>query len=120
MTQTLRQTAAAKVNDALVELAREHAKNGRYNEARSLLQEAIAQNKSHAGAQKLLRELDDPDRVRTAGPVALQLPELVQRLHHGAGKPDRRHVRIGLAGTLAVAMRQHDTTMTAPARARKA
>lgn len=66
MTQAWRDLANAKYADCSVALARERAKNGRYQEARELLAGAIAINPDHKGANKLVKDLDDPDRYPRA------------------------------------------------------
>jgi general secretion pathway protein D len=66
MTASLREVATARYCDAAVELARERAKNGRYDDARALLNDALARNPDHVKAKKLLKELDDPDRYEPA------------------------------------------------------
>ncbi len=66
MTQAWRDLAEAKYADCAVALARERAKNGRYPEARELLTGALAFNPEHKGANKLMKELDDPDRYPRA------------------------------------------------------
>lgn len=66
MTQAWRDLAEAKYADCAVALARERAKNGRYAEARELLTGALALNPEHKGANKLMKELDDPDRYPRA------------------------------------------------------
>ena len=77
MTQAWRDLANAKYADCSVALARERAKNGRYQEARELLAGAIAINPDHKGANKLVKDLDDPDRY----PRALT-PEHVAKVAH--------------------------------------
>lgn len=59
--------AKAKFADCSVILARERAKNGRYKEARELLQGAEAAVPGHKGAVTFGKQLDDPERW----PVAL-------------------------------------------------
>jgi general secretion pathway protein D len=66
MTASLREVATLKYCDAAVELARERARNGRYDDARALLNDALARNPDHVRAKKLLVELDDPDRYEPA------------------------------------------------------
>lgn len=66
MTASLREVATARYCDAAVELARERAKNGRYDDARALLNDALARNPDHIKAKRLLIELDDPDRYEPA------------------------------------------------------
>lgn len=66
MTAPLRDLATAKYCDAAVELARERAKNGRYADARALLNDALAKSPGHPAAEKLLAQLDDPDRYEPA------------------------------------------------------
>lgn len=66
MTAALRDVATAKYCDAAVELARERAKNGRYVEAKTLLNDALAKSPGHKKATILLEQLDDPDRYEPA------------------------------------------------------
>lgn len=66
MTAAIRDIATAKYIDASVELARERAKNGRYDDARRLLNDALSRDPDHEKAKRLLRELDDPDRYEPA------------------------------------------------------
>lgn len=66
MTASLRDVATAKYCDAAVELARQRAKNGRYADARVLLNDVLAKSPGHPAATKLLKELDDPDRYEPA------------------------------------------------------
>lgn len=54
--------ARLKYADCAVVVAKERAKNGRYEEARQLLNEALGYFPNHKGAKLLLKELDDPDR----------------------------------------------------------
>lgn len=75
MTKEWRDLANAKFADCSVALARDRAKNGRYKEARELLEGALAINADHKGAKTLLKQLDDPDRY----PRALT-PEHVARV----------------------------------------
>lgn len=66
MTAALRDLATAKYCDAAVELARERAKNGRYTDAKTLLNDALARSPGHKKATILLEQLDDPDRYEPA------------------------------------------------------
>lgn len=66
LTQSLRDTAAAKYCDASVELARERAKNGRYADAKSLLKDALTRDPDHKKALVLSEQLDDPERYEPA------------------------------------------------------
>lgn len=66
MTKEWRDLANAKFADCSVALARDRAKNGRYKEARELLEGALAINADHKGAKILLKQLDDPDRYPRA------------------------------------------------------
>lgn len=66
MTAALRDIATAKYCDASVELARERAKNGRYVDAKALLNDALARSPGHKKAEILLKQLDDPERYEPA------------------------------------------------------
>jgi general secretion pathway protein D len=66
MTASLRELATARYCDAAVELARDRAKNGRYADARVLLNDCLVRDPDHQKAKKLLKELDDPDRYEPA------------------------------------------------------
>lgn len=66
--------AKAKFADCSVILARERAKNGRYKEARELLDGALAAVPGHAGAIAFGKQLDDPERW----PVALTPEHVVK------------------------------------------
>jgi len=85
MTQGWRDVAAAKYCDAAVELARERAKNGRYQDAKALLVDAMNRKPDCAKAKKLMKELDDPVRYE----VALT-PEHVKNV-----EDVRRHIEMG-------------------------
>ncbi|MBK8091460.1 MAG: tetratricopeptide repeat protein [Verrucomicrobiaceae bacterium] len=61
-TQEWLEYARLKYADCAVVVAKERAKNGRYEEARQLLNEALGYFPNHKGARLLLKELDDPDR----------------------------------------------------------
>lgn len=54
--------AKLKYADCAVVVAKERAKNGRYNEARQLLNESLVDFPDHKNAKTLLKQLDDPDR----------------------------------------------------------
>ena len=56
------QFAELKYTDCAVVVAKERAKVGKYDEARQLLNEAIAKYPGHKNATSLLKQLDDPDR----------------------------------------------------------
>lgn len=56
------QYAELKYADCAVVVARERAKDGKYDEARQLLDGAVAKFPDHKNAKTLLRQLDDPDR----------------------------------------------------------
>lgn len=75
MTKEWRDLANAKYADASVALARDRAKNGRYQEANDLLKGALAINPEHKDAKVFTKQLDDPDRF----PRALT-PEHVARV----------------------------------------
>ena len=62
ITAEWREYAKAKFADCSVVLARERAKNGRYKEARELLDGALAAVPGHKMATQFSKELDDPDR----------------------------------------------------------
>lgn len=66
MTASLREAATIRYCDAAVGLARDRAKNGRYAEARALLNDALIRCPGHRNAERLLKELDDPDRYEIA------------------------------------------------------
>jgi general secretion pathway protein D len=66
--------ANAKFADCSVVLARERAKNGRYKEARELLEGALVAVPGHIRAVEFGRQLDDPDRW----PVALTPEHVVK------------------------------------------
>lgn len=66
MTKEWRDLANAKFADCSVALARDRAKNGRYQEANDLLKAALAINPDHKGAKVFLVQLDDPDRFPRA------------------------------------------------------
>lgn len=65
-TQAIREEALAKYSDAAVCLAGERAKNGRYADARVLLDEVIKRGTPAEKAKRLLAELDDPARHEPA------------------------------------------------------
>ncbi|MCE9518953.1 MAG: tetratricopeptide repeat protein [Verrucomicrobia bacterium] len=65
-TQLLRDSATARYCDAAVGLAHERAKGGRYDDARTLLKDALARNPEHVAAKTLLKQLDDPERYNIA------------------------------------------------------
>ena len=56
------QYADLKYTDCAVVVAKERAKEGKYDEARILLKEAVTKYPEHKGAKTLLKQLDDPDR----------------------------------------------------------
>lgn len=56
------QYADLKYTDCAVVVAKERAKEGKYDEARILLKEAVTKYPDHKGAKTLLKQLDDPDR----------------------------------------------------------
>jgi general secretion pathway protein D len=66
--------AKAKFADCSVVLARERAKNGRYKEARELLEGALVAVPGHKRAVEFGKQLDDPDRW----PVALTPEHVVK------------------------------------------
>ncbi len=66
MTAGLRDVASARYCDAAVCLAKERAKDGRYADARSLLNDAITRKPDCIHAKTLLKQLDDPDRYEPA------------------------------------------------------
>lgn len=61
-TQEWMDFAKLKYADCAVVVAKERAKNGRYEESRQLLNEALADFPDHKNAKVLLKQLDDPDR----------------------------------------------------------
>ncbi len=65
-TQPLHDAATARYCDAAVALARERAKGGRYDDARTLLKDALARNPVHVAAKTLTKQLDDPERFNPA------------------------------------------------------
>jgi general secretion pathway protein D len=66
MTAQLRDIANAKYCEAAVCLAEERAKSGRYQDARSLLNDALVRHPDCASAKTLLVQLDDPERYEPA------------------------------------------------------
>ncbi|MFO1482278.1 MAG: Amuc_1098 family type IV pilus outer membrane protein [Verrucomicrobiaceae bacterium] len=62
ITREWRELAELKYADCSVVVAREHAKVGKYDEARQLLEAAIVSIPGHKAAILFLKELDDPDR----------------------------------------------------------
>jgi len=66
MTAELREQVNHRFCDAAVCTARERAENGRYADARALLNEAIERHPGCEDAQTLLEHLDDPDRYEPA------------------------------------------------------
>ena len=66
VTQQLRDAVIERYCAAATELARERAKNGRYADAKQLLNDALARNPNCAKAKVLLKQLDDPDRYEPA------------------------------------------------------
>lgn len=88
ITAEWRDYAKAKFADCSVVLARERAKNGRYQEARDLLKGALEAVPGHKKAATFSKELDDPDRW----PVALTPEHVikVQEVERGLlmGKSD--------------------------------
>ncbi|MEZ5330350.1 MAG: Amuc_1098 family type IV pilus outer membrane protein [Verrucomicrobiales bacterium] len=77
--------AKLKYADCAVVVAKERAKNGRYDESRQLLNEAIGDFPDHKNAKTLLKQLDDPDRWPPAlTPQHVENVEKVQKgLLHG-------------------------------------
>lgn len=65
-TREWREFAISKLADASVELARQRLSEGRREEARRLLQGVLNVKADHAGAARLLREMDDPERHNPA------------------------------------------------------
>ncbi|TLD71571.1 type II and III secretion system protein [Phragmitibacter flavus] len=66
MTAELREQVNHRFCAAAVCLARERAENGRYADARALLNEAIARHEECEDAKTLLEHLDDPERYEPA------------------------------------------------------
>lgn len=66
MTEAIRDEVNIKYCKAAVCLAEERAKNGRYADARQLLNDAIARHPECEEAKELLERLDDPDRYEVA------------------------------------------------------
>jgi len=66
MTAELRGIANAKYCEAAVCLAEERAENGRYADARTLLNDALVRHPECEAAEKLLDRLDDPERYEPA------------------------------------------------------
>jgi len=56
------QYAELKYADCAVVVAKERAKDGKYDEARQLLDGAVSRFPDHKAARTLLKQLDDPDR----------------------------------------------------------
>jgi general secretion pathway protein D len=73
--------AKLKYADCAVVVAKERAKNGRYDESRLLLNEAIADFPEHKNARTLLKQLDDPDRWPPA--LTAQHVENVEKVQKG-------------------------------------
>jgi general secretion pathway protein D len=86
-TQAVRDAATARYCDAAVGLARQRAKGGRYDDARSLLKDALARNPDHAAAKTLVKQLDDTDRYNPA-----LTPQHVQNV-----EDVNRHLKLGVA-----------------------
>ncbi len=81
MTMALRETINAKYCKAAVCLAKERADNGRYQDAKSLLNDALARHPGCKEAEKLMEHLDDPDRYEPAlTPEHVKNVEEVSRL----------------------------------------
>lgn len=79
-TQEWRDLALSRFADASVALARDRAKSGRYKEAHELLDGALAINPDHKAANRLKKDLDDPDRYPPAlSPEHVQKVETAQR-----------------------------------------
>ncbi len=66
MTQQIRDEVNAKYCEAAVCLAGERAENGRYDDARALLNDALARHPDCEKAEVLLERLADPDRYEPA------------------------------------------------------
>lgn len=66
MTQQIRDEVNAKYCEAAVCLAGERAENGRFADARALLNDALARHPDCEKAEVLLERLDDPDRYEIA------------------------------------------------------
>jgi len=66
MTAQLRDIANSKYCEAAVCLAKERADSGRYQDARALLNDALGRHPDCAAAEKLLEQLDDPERYEPA------------------------------------------------------
>ncbi|WP_240914704.1 Amuc_1098 family type IV pilus outer membrane protein [Roseimicrobium sp. ORNL1] len=66
MTQQIRDEVNAKYCEAAVCLAGERAENGRFDDARALLNDALARHPDCEKAEVLLKRLDDPDRYEIA------------------------------------------------------
>ena len=73
--------AKLKYADCAVVVAKERAKNGRYDESRQLLNDAIAAFPDHKNAKTLLKQLDDPDRWPQA--LTPQHVENVEKVQKG-------------------------------------
>jgi general secretion pathway protein D len=79
-TQEWRTVVQQRFCDASVALAKQRAENGRYKEARELLDGALAICPDHHAALTLKRQLDDPDRYPPAlTPEHVQKVEIAQR-----------------------------------------
>lgn len=80
MTAALRDQVNVKYCEAAVCLAKERADNGRYADAKALLNDAIARHPGCENAKKLLEQLDDPTRYEPAlTPEHVKNVEDVQR-----------------------------------------
>lgn len=75
------QYAEVKYTDCAIVVAKERAKDGKYDEARQLLNEAIAKYPDNKPAKVLLKQLDDPDRWPPA--LTAQHVENVKKVEKG-------------------------------------
>ncbi len=81
ITQEWLALAKLKHADCSVVVARERAKNGKYDDAKQLLDGALVAIPGHASALQLQRQLEDPDRWPPA--LTAQHVENVEKVHKG-------------------------------------
>ena len=96
VTRQVREEAGGKYCEAAVCLAKDRAKNGRYADARLLLNDALTRHPGCKKAEILLEQLDDPDRhepaltpehVKNAGEVEKALEKAYS--YYNLGDPDK-------------------------------
>ncbi len=84
-TQALRDAATVRYCDAAVELARQRAKSGRYDDSRTLLKDALARKPDHATALTLFKQLAnagaaEPQNINNTANAERALMEKMQRI----------------------------------------